>query len=151
MTMRIKELANQTGVAAETIRYYEAVGLLPAPKRAANNYREYGPADVERLRFIASARSLGLSPADVGEILAARDQGIAPCERVLTALDQSLVDLDRRLADMLALRDTLLSLRREGATLPLDDVQGEQCVCYLIKAYGETGKVLIQRQEAEHD
>jgi DNA-binding transcriptional MerR regulator len=148
MTMRIKELANQTGVAAETIRYYEAVGLLPAPKRAANNYREYAAADVERLRFIASARNLGLSPADIAEILAARDQGIAPCERVLSALDQSLVDLDRRLADMLALRETLLSLRREGASLPLDDVQGEQCVCYLIKAYGETGQVLVQRQEA---
>jgi DNA-binding transcriptional MerR regulator len=148
MTIRIKELANQTGVAAETIRYYEAVGLLPAPKRAANNYREYGVADVERLRFIASARNLGLSPVDIAEILAARDQGIAPCERVLSALDQSLVDLDRRLADMLALRETLLSLRQEGANLPLDDVQGEQCVCYLIKAFGETGHVLVQRQEA---
>jgi hypothetical protein len=63
-------------------------------------------------------------------------------------LDQGLVDLDRCLADMLALRETLLNLCREGAALPLDDVQGEQCVCYLIKSYGETGQVLIQRQEA---
>ena len=148
--MRIKELAAQTGVSAETIRYYESIGLLPAPKRAANNYREYTAADVERLRFIASARSLGLSPADIGDILAARDQGIAPCERVLSALDQSLVDLERRLADILKLREALVSLRREGETLPLDDVQGEQCVCYLIKAYGETGQVLIQRQAAAH-
>lgn len=146
--MRIKQLANQTGVTTETIRYYESIGLLPAPRRAANNYREYVAADVERLRFISSARRLGLSPTDIGEILAARDQGIAPCERVLSALDQSLIDLDRRLADMLALRETLLSLRREGATLPMDDVQGEQCVCYLIKAYGTAGQVLIQRQEA---
>ena len=145
--MRIKQLAIQTGVPTETIRYYESIGLVPTPRRAANNYREYGAADVERLRFIASARSLGLSPADISEILAARDQGIAPCERVLSALDQGLVDLDRRLADMLALRETMLNLRREGATLPLDDVLGEQCVCYLIKAYGETGQVLIQRQE----
>lgn len=149
--MRIKELANQTGVPAETIRYYESIGLLPVPRRAANNYRDYAAADVERLRFIASARSLGLSPADIGEILAGRDRGIAPCERVLSALDQSLIDLDRRLASILALRETLLSLRREGATLPLDDVQGEQCVCYLIKAYGETGQVLIQRQEPAND
>ena len=145
--MRIKDLAAQTGVPAETIRYYEAVGLLPAPKRAANNYRDYAPADVERLRFIASARRLGLSAADIGEILAVRDQHRAPCERVLSALDQSLVDLDRRLAAMLALREALASLRREGAALPLDDVRGEQCVCYLIKAYGETGQAQIQRQE----
>jgi DNA-binding transcriptional MerR regulator len=148
--MRIKELASQIGVSTETIRYYESIGLLPRPRRAANNYREYSVADVERLRFITSARRLGMSPADIGEILAARDQGIAPCERVLSALDQSLVDLERRLADMLKLRETLVSLRREGETLPLDDVQGEQCVCYLIKAYGETGQVLVQRQEAAH-
>lgn len=146
--MRIRELALLTGAAAETIRYYEAIGLLPPPRRAANNYREYTAVDVERLRFVLSARSLGLSPADVGEILAARDRGIAPCARVLEALDASLIDLDRRLAAMLELRETLARLRREGATLPLDDVQGERCVCYLIKAYGETGQVLVQRQEA---
>jgi DNA-binding transcriptional MerR regulator len=148
--MRIKALAHQTGVAVETIRYYEAIGLLPPPKRTANNYRQYTAADVERLRFIASARSLGLNPNDIGEILAARDQGVAPCERVLSALDESLIDLDRRLAAMLALRETLIQLRRAGAALPLDDVQGEQCVCYLIEAYGETGQVLVQRQADGH-
>jgi DNA-binding transcriptional MerR regulator len=148
--MRIKELADETGVPTETIRYYESIGLLPLPKRAANNYRQYTAADAERLRFVASARSLGFTPADISEILAARDQGIAPCERVLSALDQSLVGLDRRLAAMLALRETLLKLRQEGATLPLDDVQGEQCVCYLIKAYGETGRVIIHRHDEGH-
>jgi DNA-binding transcriptional MerR regulator len=148
--MRIKALANETGVSTETIRYYESIGLLPPPRRAANNYRQYTAADVERLRFIASARSLGFSPADISEILAARDQGIAPCERVLSALDQSLVDLDRRLAAMLALRETLLILRQEGGALPLDDVQGEQCVCYLIQAYGKTGQVLVQRRDDGH-
>ena len=146
--MQIKELATQTGVSTKTIRYYEMVGLLPPPKRTANNYRVYGAADVERLRFIASARSLGLSLADVGEILSARDEGIAPCERVLVALDQSLRDLDRRLAGMLALRETLVKLRIEGAARPLDDVTGNECVCYLIKSYGETGAVRIERQEA---
>ena len=145
--MQIKELATQTGVSTKTIRYYEMVGLLPPPKRTANNYRVYGAADVERLRFIASARSLGLSLADVGEILSARDQGIAPCERVLVALDRSLKDLDRRLAGMLALRTTLHALQIEGAARPLDDVAGNECVCYLIKTYGETGAVHIERQE----
>lgn len=150
MTMRIKDIASQTGVAAKTIRYYEAVGLLPAPTRAANNYRQYSRADVERLRFVASARSLGIDLRDIGEILAAREQGIAPCERVLTALNDCLTDLDRRLADMLALREVLRELRQEGAALPLDDVQGEQCVCFLIKAYGETGRVVIQRKDGDH-
>src|SRR5690606_17345541 len=59
--MQIREVARASGVPAKTIRYYEAIGLLPPASRAANNYRRYQAADVERLRFIASARSLGFS------------------------------------------------------------------------------------------
>ncbi len=145
--MLIHELAKQTGVPAKTIRYYESLGLLPRPKRAANNYRQYAPVDAERLRFIASARSLGFSLDDVAEILAARDKGLAPCQRVLDAVDRRLTDVDRRIADLLTLRDSLRQLQSEGAILPRDDVQGEHCVCYLLKAYRDTGHVTIQRGE----
>ncbi len=145
--MLIHDLAKQTGVPAKTIRYYESIGLLPRPKRAANNYREYAPAEAERLRFIAGARSLGFSLADVAEILAARDGGIAPCQRVLDAVDRRLTEVDRRIADLLTLRDSLRQLQSEGAMLPRDDVQGEHCVCYLLKAYRDTGHVTIQRGE----
>jgi len=145
--MVIHELAKRTGVPAKTIRYYESIGLLPRPKQAANNYREYAPAEAERLRFIASARSLGFSLDDVAEILAARDDGLAPCQRVLDAVDRRLTDVDRRIADLLTLRDSLRQLQSEGAILPLDDVQGEHCVCYLLKAYRDTGHVTIQRGE----
>ena len=145
--MLIHDLAKQTGVPAKTIRYYESIKLLPRPKRAANNYRQYAPAEAERLRFIASARSLGFSLDDVAEILAARDKGLAPCQRVLDAIAQRLADVDRRIADLLTLRDSLRQLQSEGAILPLDDVQGEHCVCYLLKAYRDTGQVSIQRGE----
>lgn len=59
--MQIRELAWRSGVSAKTIRYYEAVGLLLTPTRAENNYRDYEPAAVERLRFIAGARSFGFA------------------------------------------------------------------------------------------
>lgn len=149
--MRIQTLAQQTGVPAKTIRYYEAVGVMPPPRRGANNYRVYTQADVERLRFIASARALGLTLAEITEILAARDQGSAPCARVLAALDGRLADLDRRLADMVALRENLARLRQAGAALPLDDLRGERCVCYLIKTYRDSGQVVIAREESPHD
>ena len=145
--MLIHDLAKQTGVPAKTIRYYESIKLLPRPKRAANNYREYAPAEAERLRFIASARSLGFSLDDVAEILAARDDGLAPCQRVLDAVDRRLTDVDRRIADLLTLRDSLRQLQSEGAILPRDDVQGEHCVCYLLKAYRDSGQVIIQKGE----
>ena len=149
--MRIQTLAQQTGVPAKTIRYYEAVGVMPSPRRGANNYRVYTEGDVERLRFIASARALGLTLAEIAAILAARDQGSAPCARVLAALDGRLADLDRRLAAMVALRENLAQLRQAGAALPLDDVLGEHCVCYLIKTYRDSGQVVIAKEVSPHD
>jgi len=144
--MQIKELAQQVGVSAKTIRYYESVSLMPPPKRSENNYRQYDDTDVERLRFIASARSLGLAVKDIAEIMAARDNGIAPCDRVLDVLALQLADIDRRIADLLELRDTLQEIQAKGTALPKDDVQGEHCVCYLVKTYRHTDAVVIEQE-----
>lgn len=146
--MQISELARRSGVPAKTIRYYESVGLLPIPARADNNYRHYDPLVLERLRFIASARSLGFALTDIGTLLAARDAGDAPCERVLEALDAQLATLDRRIADLLALRDDLRHLRAEGERRPRDQGESAQCVCYLVTAYRDGHTVAIERQEA---
>jgi DNA-binding transcriptional MerR regulator len=143
--MFIKELSAKTGVSDKTIRYYESIELMLPPQRGENNYRHYTPADVERLRFIASARSLDFSLSDIGEILAARDDNIPPCEQVLDTLDRRLDEVDRRIADMLWLRDAIRQIRAEGEVLPKDDVQGEGCVCYLIKSYHQTGEVTIEQ------
>lgn len=148
--MLIHELAQQTGVPAKTIRYYEAIGLMPLPQRAANNYRQYTTADAERLRFIASARSLGFSLDDVAAILAARDAGIAPCDRVLDMLDQRMHGIDRRIADLLRLRDILSDLRQSGAALPRDDVLGETCICSLLKTYRDRDGMPIEQKERTH-
>jgi DNA-binding transcriptional MerR regulator len=143
--MVIHELAQKTGVSTKTIRYYESIGLLPVPKRASNNYRQYSLAYVERLRFIASARALGFSLDDISDILSARDKGNAPCQRVLNKLAQRLSEIDSRIVDLLAVRDSLQQLKSKGAMLPLDDVQGEHCVCYLLKSYRDTGRIIIEK------
>ena len=149
--MMIHELTQRTRVPAKTIRYYESIGLLPRPKRDVNNYRQYASADVERLRFIASARSLGLSLDDISEILAARNKGIAPCQRVLDSIAQRLNAIDLRIADLLTLRDALKRLYSDGSSLPLDDVRGEHCICYLLKTYRDTGQVTIQKGKFFHE
>ncbi len=59
-TLTIGQVARSTGVAAKTIRYYEVIGVLPAPGRTPSGYRQYDESAVERLRFIGRARSLGL-------------------------------------------------------------------------------------------
>ncbi len=138
--MFIQELAKLTGVPAKTIRYYESIGLLPDPQRAQNNYRQYTPESAERLRFIVSARSLGFNLSDIGEFLTARDAGTLPCKRVLDSFDQRINEIDRRIADLLALRDTLTRVRRDGADLPPDKQCDEQCVCYLVTTNEEEKK-----------
>ena len=127
--MFIRELAQVTGISAQTIRYYESIGLMPDPHRAENNYRQYSPDAIERLRFIASARSLGFNLTDIGEILASRDAGTLPCKRVLGSFDQRIADLDRHIADLLDLREKLKGIREAGADLPPDKTCDDQCIC----------------------
>jgi DNA-binding transcriptional MerR regulator len=147
MIMFIHELARTTGVPAKTIRYYESIGLMPDPQRAENNYRQYTPDAIERLRFIVSARSLGFTLTDIGEFLSARDEGTLPCKQVLDSFDERIADIDRRIADLLALRDNLTRIQALGKNLPADKQCDEQCVCYIITTDHESGKVTIQREE----
>lgn len=128
--MFIHQLAQITGVSAKTIRYYESIGLMPEPERAENNYRRYSSDAIERLRLIASARSLGFNLTDVGEFLAVRDEGL-PCRRVLDSFDQRIADLDRHIADLLDLRETLKRIRDDGANLPPDKKCDDECMCSL--------------------
>src|SRR5574343_1028140 len=73
-SMHIKDLARRTGVDTETIRYYEQQGLLPAPARRDNGYRDYGDAHLERLAFIRHCRALDMPLADVRQLLGFLDQ-----------------------------------------------------------------------------
>lgn len=144
--MLIQELAKQTGLAATTIRYYESIGLIPPPQRAENNYREYTPANVERVRFIAGARRLDFSLDAIAEFLAARDEGRLPNQRVLDLLDQHVAEVDRRIADLLALREMLDCIRDKAEALPQNHRCDEQCVCYLITTDRRNGHITIQRE-----
>ncbi len=102
--MRISELAREIDVNPRTIRYYEQIGLLPHPRRAANGYRVYDQSDVVRLQFIRRARALDFSLNDIGEILAFRERGEAPCLYVLRTIDQRIDEVEGRITDLERLR-----------------------------------------------
>ncbi len=98
--MRIGELAERTGVDAQTIRYYERIGLLPEPQRTQSRYRVYGDRDEARLRFVKSARELGMTLAEVREILALRERAECPCGYVAGTLARHAEDIRRRIAEL---------------------------------------------------
>ena len=138
--MLIRELAQRTGVSTKTIRYYESVGLLPCPQRASNHYRLYTEADVELLRFIIGARSLGYPVTEIAQFLAGRFDGSLPCQQVLISLEARLQEIERRIADLQVVRATLLQIQQEAASRPQPPTCDDQCVCHLLTIATKNGK-----------
>lgn len=128
--MKIGAAADASGVSQRMIRHYEAIGLIPRPSRLDSNYRDYAPADVHRLRFVANARDLGFSTEDISELLALWDDGgraSAEVKRLALARADALHAKARRLE---AMRTTLLDLagRCAGGDRPdcpiIDELSG---------------------------
>lgn len=133
--MKIQELAKITGVSAKTIRYYEEIGLLPAPARGENNYRQYDERDAERLRLVAGARRLDLSLEEIREILALRERREPPCRVLLERLQQKADEIAERIRALQQMERDLRELHALGLTFPTDDVDGKHCVCHLVKDF----------------
>ncbi|WJY19681.1 helix-turn-helix domain-containing protein [Alteriqipengyuania flavescens] len=110
--MRIGELARATGTKAETIRYYEREGILLAADRTDSNYRDYSTDHLAALTFVRRARELGFSMAQVRELLALSDHDEKPCLDVDLLVQQQLAEVERKIADLSALRDELGQMLR---------------------------------------
>jgi Cu(I)-responsive transcriptional regulator len=108
--MNIGELARAVDTKAETIRYYERIGLLPSPPRTAGNYRDYSDEHVSRLTFTRRARDLGFSIEQIWALLDLADKKEQSCEAVDVIAREHLADVERKLADLAALRRELTSL-----------------------------------------
>ena len=105
--LTIGNLANATDTKVETIRYYEHIGLLSAPARTSGNYRAYNPEHLNRLSFIRRARDLGFSLAQIRELLSLSDQRDRSCKAVDAIAREHLAEVDRKIADLSALRREL--------------------------------------------
>jgi len=104
---RIGDLGKATKTKVETIRYYEQIGLLPAPARTSGNYRAYGAEHLGRLSFIRRARDLGFTLDQVRELLGLSDQTDRSCAAVDKIAREHLAEVDRKIADLKALRGEL--------------------------------------------
>ncbi|RSM52192.1 heavy metal-responsive transcriptional regulator [Amycolatopsis sp. WAC 01376] len=114
--MRIGELARTAAVSTKTIRFYEQAGLLPEPPRTSSGYRDYCPDTAHRLEFVRTAQAAGIALADIRDILALRDTGQAPCERVSELIDRHLGNVRRRIADLRATEHALDQLKARAST-----------------------------------
>lgn len=127
--MNIGTAARQSGLPAKTIRYYEDIGLI-RPDRSDNGYRDYSVTDVHRLRFLQRSRSLGFSVEECRLLLSLYGDKGRESADVKAIAETKLAEVDRKIAELIGLRDTLRHLVHccRGDSLPdcpiLDELSG---------------------------
>ncbi|HZJ26927.1 MAG TPA: heavy metal-responsive transcriptional regulator [Acidimicrobiia bacterium] len=129
--MKISELASRTGTTPKTLRFYEDAGLLPTPERAANGYRTYHGSAITRVQFVKAGQAVGLTLAEIRDLMAIRDDGRAPCSAAMELLDAQLADITERIRDLQAMKKDLAALRARALDLDLADCTPES-VCHVI-------------------
>jgi DNA-binding transcriptional MerR regulator len=103
-------VASQARVNPQTLRYYERRGLLPEPERSATGYRAYDCEAVRIVRFIKRAQDLGFSLDDVEALLHLAEGGPDSCDAARSLATDKIIDLDRRIAELQAIRAGLARL-----------------------------------------
>ena len=106
----IGQAAAQSGVSTKMIRHYESLGLLPLVQRTDAGYRQYGPGEVHTLSFIRRGRALGFSMAEIAELLKLWQNKQRASADVKQIALTHVADLDRRIAEMTAMKNTLQHL-----------------------------------------
>jgi len=123
MTFTIGQIAHRAGISAKTIRFYEAIELLPQPPRGPNSYRRYSLADLNRLLLLRRIRLLGLPLSSAKSLLI--DASDARCgdvqRQLLSLVEQRLRAIDQEIADLHSLRETVAGYQRALAACPPAD------------------------------
>lgn len=108
--LSIGDLAKATATKVVTIRYYEQIGLLPAPSRTDGNYRAYTNVHMRWLRFIRRCRDLGFTLAQVQDLLRLSSQQNQDCAEVDRITAQHLTEIEQKIADLTRLANELRRL-----------------------------------------
>lgn len=133
--LKIGQVARWVGVTAKAIRFYEAKRVLPRPTRGPNGYRLYGPDALETLTFVKQATGLGLTLAEIREIIAIRHGGEPPCAHVRRLLQDKARQLDGKLRDLIEMRRQI----RQSLATWSRGVPGRAAVCPHIEEHRAAG------------
>src|SRR5712692_8271326 len=105
--LQIGQLAKRSSVSADTIRYYERIGLMPKPARTPGGYRVYSESAIERVRLLQNALRFGFSLKQLGAFLGVRHAGGAPCKNVRAAGAQILQAIEHQIVELTASRESI--------------------------------------------
>lgn len=129
--MRIGEVARRCGLSVKTVRYYEDIGVLDAPRRTTSGYRDYDATVLDRLAFVRSAQTVGLTLGEIREIIAFRARGETPCAHVADLIAERSADLTGRIAELERIKAELAALAQRARSLDPRDCQPSN-ICHII-------------------
>lgn len=133
MKLRIGELAKKLGLNAQTIRYYERIGLLPEPERTEAGYRLYRDEDLRRLKFVKNARNAGLTLGEIKEVLAFHERGEAPCSYVTEVIARRAEEVDRQITELTKFKKELDRLHEQARVRPAGEAKPDR-YCHIIES-----------------
>ena len=105
--LTIGELAKQTSVKVVTVRYYERVGILPAPPRSSANYRTYNQDHIRKLHFVRRCRELGFTLDQIRDLLRLSTEDAPSCSEVCALTARHLAETEEKLKDLRRLASEL--------------------------------------------
>jgi MerR family transcriptional regulator, mercuric resistance operon regulatory protein len=112
-TFKIGYVAKKTGLSIDAIRFYEKQGLLQSPSRSEGGFRLFQDKDIANLRLIRSSQSLGFSLDEIRDLLSICNGISSPCAEVMRLLEQKLVAIREKIAELNSLEDEVATALRE--------------------------------------
>jgi DNA-binding transcriptional MerR regulator len=104
---KIGQVAHETGLSIDTIRFYEKQGLLKRSARTEGGFRLFGIGDIEMLKFVRKAQELGFSLNEIRELLILRSNHVPACSHVKELLDQKVVAVEQKIRELQDLERSL--------------------------------------------
>ncbi|CAM3382361.1 MerR family transcriptional regulator [Halomonas lysinitropha] len=134
--MKVSDLARLAGVTAETVRHYTRERLLHPQRHPENGYQLFGQTDLDRLRFIQRARTLGFGVAEIRDILDHADHGDSPCPMVRDLLANRLPQIREQIRELESLASRMERALAAWDGMP-DGTPDGHSICRLIESFPE--------------
>ena len=131
--MTVAELAKQSGATPDAVRYYTRMGLLHPERNPTNGYRLYHLKEINWLKFIRQAKSLGFTLHEIQRIMQSREEGHVPCHDVRKILQNRIEENRQHLKDLMALQNRMEEALFQWADMP-DATPDDTSVCPLIES-----------------
>jgi DNA-binding transcriptional MerR regulator len=104
---KIGQVAQETGLTIDTIRFYEKQGLSKRPSRTEGGFRVFGPEEIQGLKFVRKAQELGFSLGEIRELLILKADHVPACSHVKDMLEQKLVGVEQKIHELRSLKHSL--------------------------------------------